>query len=213
MELLPLEILYKISDYLSLLDHYRLFSTCKSLHRRFFFYIGRRYPNNQEHFVLLINLNRHKELKYLLKARNIDINQNCFYMDEWDEFSPALSWAGHQGFEETLDLIMQDSRLSIVDDGSYCIVYASMNGHTSIVKKLLQNRDRAYDPGALNNYAIKYACQNGHFEIVRMLLEDSRVDPKGALLYSLDYGHLDITFMILNRGRLVPGELTESIAV
>ena len=59
------------------------------------------------------------------------------------------------------------------EDGNYAIRMASINGHTEVVRLLLQ--DRRVDPSDDNNKSIKWASRNGHTDIVKLLLQDERV--------------------------------------
>jgi len=83
--------------------------------------------------------------------------------------------------------------------------YASLNGHTEIVRMLLElDPSRGVDPSANNNQAIRYASNRGHTEIVRMLLEVDAfrgVDPSANDSYALRIasgnGHTKIVGMLL----------------
>ena len=60
------------------------------------------------------------------------------------------------------------------------IQWASVNGHTEVVKLLLS--DKRVDPSADNNIAIRSASNYGHRDVVKLLLEDDRVIKKGIAL-------------------------------
>ena len=60
-------------------------------------------------------------------------------------------------------------------DDNFAIRFASENGHTPIVKLLLE--DPRADPSVKDNYAIRWASAFEHTSTVKMLLKDSRVDP------------------------------------
>jgi hypothetical protein len=59
---------------------------------------------------------------------------------------------------------------------------ASENGHTQIIKLLLNNK--RFNPGAFGSKAIEIASKNGRTEIIRLLAEDKRVNKK---LIDADY--------------------------
>jgi len=58
-------------------------------------------------------------------------------------------------------------------DDNWAIRVASVDGHSEVVKLLLQ--DPRVDPSDDDNYAILLASGNGHLEIVKLLLQDPRV--------------------------------------
>src|SRR5687768_15300647 len=71
-------------------------------------------------------------------------------------------------------VVVKDLLAKGVDPAAYnnlAIRYACKNGHTDIVKMLLN------DTRVDHNYAIRVACYNGHIDIVKLLLADTRVDP------------------------------------
>ena len=58
-------------------------------------------------------------------------------------------------------------------DDNWAIRVASVDGHSEVVKLLLQ--DPRVDPSDDDNYAILLASDNGHSEVVKLLLQDERV--------------------------------------
>jgi ankyrin repeat protein len=82
---------------------------------------------------------------------------------------------------------------------NHAIRYACENGHTEIVRMLLQ--DPRVDPSDSDNKAICIASANGHTEIVRQLLQDPRVDPTAwhneAFQSACGNGHTEVVRILL----------------
>ena len=91
-------------------------------------------------------------------------------------------------------------------NNNWSIRYASQNGHTEVVRLLLE--DKRVDPSAVNNCAIQYASQDGHLEVVQLLLEDKRVDPSTGDNYAIRYasstGRLEVVRLLLGDKRVDP---------
>ncbi len=98
-------------------------------------------------------------------------------------------------------VLLAEQRGEILD---YAIIKASANGHTEIVKLLLD--DPRVDPSVLFNEAIMDASANGHTEIVKLLLEDSRVDPSAGNNYSIHmasvFKYSDIVRLLLGSNKI-----------
>jgi len=91
-------------------------------------------------------------------------------------------------------------------NGNYAIRMASQNGHTEIVRLLLQ--DERVDPSINGNYAIRMASRNGHTDIVKLLLQDERVDPSvydnNVIRGASQYGYTEIVKLLLQDERVDP---------
>lgn len=115
-----------------------------------------------------------------------------------------------------------------------CLLDASLNGHTEIVRLLLgdprlepSNRclalaskrgrnevviflleDSRIDPAFSENECIRNASQRGHVEVVRLLIRDSRVDPSAksnaAIRNASDAGHTKTVKLLLDDPRVDP---------
>ncbi len=84
------------------------------------------------------------------------------------------------------------------------IRWASMDGHTSVVKLLLE--DPRVDPSADDNQAIRWASADGYTDIVKLLLEDPRVDPSAhgddAIRRASEQGHTSVIKLLLEDKRV-----------
>jgi len=91
-------------------------------------------------------------------------------------------------------------------DNNYSIRMASENGHTDVVKLLLQ--DERVDPSDDSNYAIRMSSENGHTGVVKLLLQDERVDPSAyngrAIRMSSENGHIGVVKLLLQDQRVDP---------
>ena len=99
---------------------------------------------------------------------------------------------------------------------NFAIRFASQNGHTKVVKVLLD--DPRVDPSADNNWAIRFASENGHIEVVKLLLERSifnigfrsaaMVDPSAKNNYAIRWassnGHCEVVKLLLNNPKVNP---------
>ena len=98
------------------------------------------------------------------------------------------------------------------DDNNWAIRLASRNGHTEIVKVLLQ--DERVDPSDKDNYAIRMSSNNGYTDIVKLLLQDRRVDPSGGDNYAIGLasknGHIEIIKLLLQDERVDPSNMNNS---
>ena len=119
-----------------------------------------------------------------------------------------------------IDNIIKVSKYGLVDEvkrllnkgidlkpnDNYAMGLASENGHTEVIKLLLQ--DGRIDPSGNDNYYIRMASQNGHTDIVKLLLQDKRVDPSdynnSAIRGASINGHTDIVKLLLQDKRVDP---------
>ena len=78
------------------------------------------------------------------------------------------------------------------------IAHASQNGHTEIVKLLLNHPK--VNPADNANYAIRTASYNNRIEVVKLLLTNSRVNPTDcdhdAIELASKYGHIEVVKLL-----------------
>jgi hypothetical protein len=124
-----------------------------------------------------------------------------------DAFS-RFKLAARDGQTDVFRQLLQRVNPQLNDN--YAIRVACENGHTDIVRMLLETRKvdlSTVDPSAKDNYAIRKACENGHTEIVKMLLLEG-VDPSAQNNYALrlacENGHTKIVRMLLNSEKVDP---------
>jgi ankyrin repeat protein len=78
--------------------------------------------------------------------------------------------------------------------------YASKNGHTDIVKLLIEN---GADIHAIDDYALIYASENGHTDIVNLLIEngaDIHAKDDYALIWASKKGYIEIVKLLIENG-------------
>lgn len=93
-----------------------------------------------------------------------------------------------------------DINMTEADSINSALDYASMYGHTEIVKYLLENGADINSTSGFGTTPLMYAAQNGHLEIIRLLVEGGadleRVNSVGrgetALMFAAQNGHLNI---------------------
>ena len=135
----------------------------------------------------------HKYIKILSMYENIEPCINRVFL--------TASCIGHI---EVLKILLDSKKVDLDYDNDYAIKKASSNGHTEIVRILLEHSDKI-NPATNANYSIRKASSNGHTEIVKMLLQCDNVDPadsdNGKYLDSLSAasigGHIEIVKMLL----------------
>ena len=120
---------------------------------------------------------------YLITLLPTEINDDIIVL--LNNFDLALQfkrfWAASQLYSEDIhEELSQDDLMNIihfldVEKKSIIFKYASIVGHTEIVKMLLG--DPRIDPSTNNNCAIRKASKYGHIQVVKLLLSDPRVDP------------------------------------
>jgi ankyrin repeat protein len=118
------------------------------------------------------NLERTRELQsqYVKDRTKYDNLPDVIRNSNCDKFINNVKWLLDQGIDPAAD-------------DNYAIKLASSNGHTEIVRLLLD--DPRVDPAASANYAIKLASANGYTEVVKLLLDDPRVDPSANDNYAI----------------------------
>jgi ankyrin repeat protein len=95
------------------------------------------------------------------------------------------------------------------DYGRTALWWASMNGHTEVVKLLLDKGALLDDKNEDGLTALMLASANGHTEVVKLLLDrGALVDEKNkyantALMLASDNGHTEVVKLLLDKGALV----------
>lgn len=84
----------------------------------------------------------------------------------------ALAEASRVGNVDVVNELL-DRNLSFQDDGAFAVELASLNGHESVLDRLLQ--DKRIDPTFNRNTPLWLAVERGHLHIVKRLLQDERV--------------------------------------
>lgn len=89
--------------------------------------------------------------------------------------------------------MLRDGR---ADPRNYPIRLASQNGHTDVVRLLLQ--DDRVNPASNSNQALLSASKRGHVGVVRLLLQDRRVEPaiNDAIRVASTYRHADVVALL-----------------
>ena len=93
------------------------------------------------------------------------------------------------------------------DDGFTALIYATVAGHSEIVKLLLEKGAYTYQAGKYGRTSLHRAVNEGHLEIVKLLLEKG-ADPNQAdkilgwtpLDRAVNEGHLEIVKLLLEKG-------------
>lgn len=99
---------------------------------------------------------------------------------------------------------------------NWALRLASQNGHTEIVKMLLEKGLTDEDCRSNNNWALRRASENCHTDIVRMLLEnltkeDCRSNNNYALRRASENGNTNIVKMLLKKGLTIKEDITEEM--
>lgn len=94
----------------------------------------------------------------------------------------------------------KDNGINISMGHDYAMRYAAKNGHTIIVKLLLEN---GADVCAEDNFAIRWASRNGHLDVVKLLIEhgaDIHINDDEPLWRSARKGYHEIVKLLLENG-------------
>ncbi|KAI8903722.1 hypothetical protein EDD86DRAFT_250051 [Gorgonomyces haynaldii] len=195
---MPPEILSLVTDYISLLDYLRLFSTARSIVQKKLEYTGKHFCWNQDQFVVCCEQGQSTYVKGILKATNVDPNLDCFFIERGT--IDAVQWTSCLGTLEMLDLLLSHPRVQL--STNLCIRLASDYGRTEHVKRLL--KDPRIDP----THALTDACRVGHYDVCKLLLEDPRVDPAEddhwPLIHAALYQHTDCARLLLEHPSVDP---------
>ena len=107
--------------------------------------------------------------------------------------------------------LLIDNGADVTADNNYAIRNASREGHTEIVKLLI---DAGADVTARDNYAIRYATYNGHLEIVKLLIDagaDVTAVDNQAIRYASYNGHIEVVKLLIDNGADVNAKNNEAI--
>ncbi len=139
------------------------------------------------------DLMRPKTEEEILKNLDILTPDELFIKSIHNEYLNGIKLALERGADPTLH-------------NDHAIRIASANGHTEIVKLLLN--DPRVDPSSGDNYAIRHASEIGYIDIVKLLLNDPRVDPSAYDNYAIrtasDTGQLEVVKLLLQDRRVDP---------
>jgi ankyrin repeat protein len=148
------------------------------------------------------NFNSYNEsMKDKLKGKSEeDIYNSIDKLSSQDKLEKACQYGIMSLVKQTLDDGADPS-----DNYNTPIIFASVHGHSEIVKKLL--RDERVDPSDVNDWAIRYSSENGHLDVVKELMKDKRVNPSDnnnqAIYRASENGHLDVVKELLKDERVV----------
>ncbi|KAJ3234143.1 hypothetical protein HDU81_001704 [Chytriomyces hyalinus] len=105
-------------------------------------------------------------------------------------------------------LLMHIPSISASFDNNTCLRHATSNGHTEIVRLLLDCQQPSVDPSCLNNISLRNAAERGYVAIVERLLQDSRVDAgaqnNAAIRFSAERGHAKVVELLLKTDGVDP---------
>ncbi|KAI8822832.1 ankyrin repeat-containing domain protein [Chytriomyces cf. hyalinus JEL632] len=105
-------------------------------------------------------------------------------------------------------LLIHMPALSASFNNNTCLRHAASNGHTEIVRLLLDCQQDDVDPSCLNNISLRNAAERGYVEIVERLLQDSRVDSgaqgNAAIRFSAERGHAQVVELLLKTNGVDP---------
>lgn len=91
-------------------------------------------------------------------------------------------------------------------NNNYAIQWTVMNGHTEVVKLLLE--DPRVNPSAADNYPNIDTITSNHIEAVKLLLQDERVDPSvddnSAICWTSARGQTEFVKLLLQDERIDP---------
>ena len=101
----------------------------------------------------------------------------------------------NQSIDEGADVTINDNNL---------LIWSCENGHTDIVKKILENPN--VDVNIQDGYPICIASKNGHYNIVKLLLNHKDIIPNlyhsFCLIWASENGHYYIVKLLLDDGRV-----------
>ena len=97
------------------------------------------------------------------------------------------------------------------DDMFNSLQWAASNGHTDIVKLLIDN---GVDIHFFNDYALRWAASNGHYDVVKLLIENGakiHANNNEALRWAVHEGHYDVIKLLLENGADVRAKNNEAL--
>lgn len=112
----------------------------------------------------------------------------------------AISWSAENGYAElTKSLISLGAPIN--ENRNYPLELASRNGHTKIVKILLEAGANTRDSSPDEGYCLRLAAYRGHTSIVKLLLEagaNPMANNYKSLELALRMQHMDVVEILLD---------------
>jgi len=160
--------------------------------------------NDREETPLMIAAGEHQpQIVRLLIERGADVN----YLNA--DGRTALMYAAEEGADEAIRILIEngaDPKLHGSDRGHNALHLAAGDGHTQVVKSML---DLGISPNTIDHEKatpLHYAASDGHEDVVKMLL-DAGADPNSKdnggrtpLHLAADDGHYGVVAMLLDNG-------------
>lgn len=148
---------------------------------------------------LKLNYKGHKSLLIAAKSDNREAVQHLSADAERDSLNRALVLAVKYGHEQTAQILLDCS----ADVNEYCneaIMWASVNGHSGMIKLLIQ-----YGADVEGFQPLHEASRFGHTEAAKVLLDGgadihSIAGDEGALKLAYLSGHTEMVELLLERG-------------
>ncbi|KAI8904754.1 hypothetical protein EDD86DRAFT_249528 [Gorgonomyces haynaldii] len=180
---LPLELLQKVSDYLSISEYLKLKSTAKRLCGNADDYYGRYYPTIEWQFLICLKYSKHKIIRNILTHKLMQPQRLLFEPDHLDQNIRSLSLVrqvdcDEDDAESVASVMLSDCGdyfSEYEDQGLTCVEIACLNQSQETLRVLLE--DGRTDPAENDQGSLRLALQGDDPELVRILLNDPRVDP------------------------------------
>ncbi len=111
----------------------------------------------------------------------------------------AISWAAENGYPDLVEALIKNGA-DIRENYNYPLELASRNGHTRIVKMLIDAGAKTSD-NKDEGYCLRMAAWYGHKEIAKILIESGanpQADNYRALQFALNKNNMSIAEMLLD---------------
>ena len=116
----------------------------------------------------------------------------------------AIREASEDGYQDVVELLLNDARVDPSANNYYAVHLAAMKGHKEVMASLL--RHHMIDPTAKDFFGIQWAADYGNLDVVKLLLKDGRGDPTSwdnwAIRRAAKYGLMDLVELLLNDKRV-----------
>ena len=123
-------------------------------------------------------------------------------MSESDQF---LEYIADGDYDNVKKLLLKGINPAINENAA--IIIASCEGHTEIIRLLIEEYKDQIDPSENENEALDCAVNGGHIEIVRLLLSDKRIDPtqddNSFIQTAYGSGNEELVKLFLNDSRVI----------